>query len=173
MTARNRVMFGEAGRAYVYFTYGSHFMLNIVTGEVGSAAAVLLRGAEPVLGLEALVRMRRRGRRAAPPPPGLDGTETDPRLVRWLLAGPARLAAALGVDARDYGLPMLGAPVWPPPPGRVFRLAHGLPPPPGAVRVGPRIGLRQGADLPLRFYLEASAGVSRTPPEPPSPLAGA
>lgn len=165
-TPRNRVMFGEAGRAYVYFTYGNHFMLNVVAGGEGQAAAVLLRGAEPVVGLEAMARLRSAGRRPARPPVRGDADAPARAYVRWLLGGPARLAAALGVDRRDYGLDMVGPAAWPPPEGRAFRLAVGIPPPPEDVRVGERIGLRRGGDLPLRFYVAGSAGVSPGRPGP-------
>ncbi len=165
-TPRNQVMFGEAGRAYVYFTYGNHFMLNVVAGHAGRAAAVLLRGAEPVAGIDAMARLRAGMRRPARAPVRGEGGEASPAYVRWLCAGPARLAAALGVDGRDYGLDMVGASALPPPPGRSFRLAAGTPPPPEDVRVGPRIGLSRGADLPWRFYVAGSPGVSPARPGP-------
>ena len=79
-TKRTAVMFGPAGRAYVYFIYGMHQMLNIVSAppKEGDAAAVLLRAAEP-----------------------LDGWEVD-------LTGPGRLAKALHITAADNGLPVFG-----------------------------------------------------------------
>jgi DNA-3-methyladenine glycosylase len=166
-TPRNHVMFGDAGRAYVYFTYGNHFMLNVVAGTAGRAAAVLLRGAEPLVGIEAMAALRSAGRRPARAPARGEGATPARAYVRWLLAGPARLAAALGVDRRDYGLAMVGGPAWPPPPGRAFRLTRGEPPAPEEVRVTGRIGLRQGGDLPLRFFVSGSAGVSAARPDPP------
>jgi DNA-3-methyladenine glycosylase len=164
-TPRNRVMYGPGGRAYVYFTYGSHWLLNVVTGPQGQAGAVLLRGAEPVAGLEVLAAQRAARSRSTPPP--LSQGEPTPAYVRWLLAGPARLAAALGVDGDDYGLPMVGsqAPPWPaPPPGRGFLLVAGSPPREEEVQVSGRIGLRHGAHLPFRFYLPSSPGVSPARP---------
>ena len=77
-TKRTEVMFGPAGRAYVYFIYGMHQMFNVVAGQTGDAEAVLLRAAEP-----------------------LDGWETD-------LTGPGRLARAFGVTAADNGMDLTG-----------------------------------------------------------------
>jgi DNA-3-methyladenine glycosylase len=77
-TRRTEVMFGPAGRAYVYFIYGMHQMLNVVAGETGGAHAVLLRAAEP-----------------------LDGWEVD-------LTGPGRLARAFRVTAADNGIDLCG-----------------------------------------------------------------
>lgn len=79
-TPRNRVLYGPPGTAYVYFTYGMHWLLNVVTEREGYPAAVLLRAIEPDLGLEHLLRAR----------PGRRQTE--------LTSGPARLTLSLGID---------------------------------------------------------------------------
>lgn len=80
LTRRNRAMWGPPGRAYMYLCYGIHHMLNLVTGPPGQGAAVLVRAAEPVEGLE-IVR-ERRGGRSGP----------------VLLTGPGKLAQALDLD---------------------------------------------------------------------------
>ncbi|MHB8858777.1 MAG: DNA-3-methyladenine glycosylase [Thermoleophilia bacterium] len=89
MTERNRVMFGPPGRAYVYFTYGMHHLLNIVCEEEGEPAGVLLRALEPTDGVE---EMRRR--------------RAPVHSLHGLTNGPGKLAEALGVDLRHYGLPV-------------------------------------------------------------------
>lgn len=126
-TPRNDVMFGRAGRAYVYFSYGVHWMLNVVAGPEGEAGAVLVRAAEPLQGVDEM-RMYR---------PGVSRIEA-------LLSGPGKLAAAFEIRAGDNGKDLLR-------PGSELRLLAG--PPPVAVVVGTRIGLSpgKGEDLPLRF----------------------
>jgi len=116
-TARNASMFEAGGCIYVYFTYGMHHCLNIVTGPAGVSRAVLLRGGEVVEGLE-----QARGRRPA--------ARTDRDLAR----GPARLCAALGLDRSDDGA-LLGGPG--------SRISLTLPqqaPDAGRIRRGPRTG---------------------------------
>src|SRR5256885_3634606 len=90
LTARNRVMFGRPGLAYVYFNYGCHWMLNVVCHEEGRAAAVLLRAAEPISGLETFRELRPKAKRDAD-----------------LLSGPGKLCAAFGVTGKDYGIDLL------------------------------------------------------------------
>lgn len=87
-TARNAPMWGPPGHAYVYLCYGLHHMLNFVTGPEGHAAAVLIRGAEPIIGHD-VIRARRGGREG---PGSLDG--------------PGKLAEALGLTVAHTGLPL-------------------------------------------------------------------
>ena len=135
-TPRTQVMFGPAGRAYVYFTYGMHWCTNVVTGPDGEASAVLLRAGEVVEGLAA-ARARRPGMRD-----------------RDLCRGPARLCKALGISGEHSGVDLLDplAPV---------RLLPGPPVDPGRVRTGPRVGVAgDGAGTPWRFWIEDEATVS-------------
>jgi DNA-3-methyladenine glycosylase len=88
-TPRNSVMYGPAGHAYVYFTYGLHWCLNVVTGAVGFPAAVLIRAIQPVEGLEEIAL--RRGR----------------FLRRQWCNGPAKLCQALAIDGSCNGIPLL------------------------------------------------------------------
>ena len=131
-TARNGVMFGPAGYAYVYRSYGVHWCLNLVCGDVGTASAVLVRALEPRYGIE---RMRERR--------GLD----SPRL---LCSGPGRLCQALGVTGGHDGLPLDEPP---------FSL-HPRSTDPAVVR-GVRVGISRAADLPWRYGLAGSPFVSR------------
>ena len=110
-TARNAVMFGPAGRLYVYFTYGMHHCCNVSCGPAGRASAVLLRAGEVVVGHE-IARQRRPGVR-------------DRQLAR----GPALLCRTLGIDLSDNGLDLstaveLGPPVAEPATGPRVGLRH-------------------------------------------------
>ena len=141
-TPRTEVMFGPPGRAYVYFTYGMHWCLNVVTSPDGTASAVLLRAGEVVAGLQQ-ARARRPG-------------ATDRDLCR----GPARLTRALAVDGACGGLDLLD-------PASPLRLD--LPAPPGGpVRSGPRVGVAgAGAPTPWRYWLDGEASVSAYRPAAP------
>lgn len=134
-TARNEVLFGRPGRAYVYLSYGIHSLLNAVAEPEGSAAAVLIRALEPIEGIE-LMRERRGG-------VGLE----------QLCSGPGKLTQALGV-----GLELNGAPLDAPP----FELRprdgtwNGT-----EVVTSTRIGITKAAELPWRYCAAGSRFVSR------------
>lgn len=87
-TPRNAPMWGPGGHAYVYFCYGVHWMLNLVTGPEGEGAAILIRGCEVVAGLD-IVRVRRGGRRD-----------------KHLVSGPGKVGQALGVNGGLSGHPL-------------------------------------------------------------------
>ena len=131
-TPRNASMFGPAGHAYVYRSYGVHWCLNFVTGEEGRASAVLLRALEPTRGLE-IMRARR----------GLE----DPRL---LCAGPGRLCQALGVAREHDGLALDE------PPFELHRPEGEV-----DIATAPRVGITRAAELPWRYTLAGSRYVSR------------
>jgi len=141
-TPRNSIMFERPGLAYVYFTYGNHWMLNVVAHEEGSGAAVLVRAAEPLSGLSLMRKRRPKARHD------------------WdLLSGPGKLAAAFGITGKDYGTDLLDA-------GASLHLEAGALP--TSTLVGKRIGLAvgRGDEIPWRFVDgEALRFVSR--PHPP------
>jgi DNA-3-methyladenine glycosylase len=113
-TARNAPMWGPAGRAYLYFCYGMHWMLNVVTGSEGDPSAVLIRGAEVVAGLDTVLSRRK----AAKPTP-------------LLCAGPGKVAQALGLDRSFDGHDLLA-------PGGLELLPGA---PPRLILAGPRLGI--------------------------------
>ncbi|MDI6712736.1 MAG: DNA-3-methyladenine glycosylase [Anaerosomatales bacterium] len=137
ITKRNAVMYGPPGCAYVYFTYGNHHMLNLVTEPDGVAGAVLVRAIEPVFGIEAM-RLRRDGK---------EGPE--------LTNGPGKVASALGVTLEHNGARL--SPAGP-------LCCYDAPPPPEPVRTSGRIGLSEGHDAELRFFLEGNPFVSKARP---------
>lgn len=131
---RNASMYLEGGHAYVYFTYGMHWCLNAVTETKDFPAAVLIRALEPLAGLD-VMRERR-------------GEVSD----RHLCAGPARLCEALGVTGALNGVSLQRG---------VLRIVEGKKPRAREIVTGPRIGITQAMDWPLRFYLDGSPWVSR------------
>jgi DNA-3-methyladenine glycosylase len=129
-TPRNAVMFGPAGRLYVYLSYGIHACANVVTGSDGDGQAVLLRAVAPIAGLD-VIRSRRSG-----------------RLDRDLANGPGKLCQALGLTLSDNGANLSDSGVDASSPIRIFD--DGTPPPPDPM-VGPRIGITKAVDTPWRF----------------------
>lgn len=139
-TRRNAVMFGPVGHAYVYFTYGMHWMLNATAYRNGPAGAVLLRAAEPVSGVQTM-RERRGGR-------------PDHQLTN----GPAKLCQALAVTGDLDGTDLCD------PNGPLF-IALGEPVPEGDIGTGRRIGVNYAEDTwrnrHFRFWVRENPFVSR------------
>jgi len=141
ITDRNRVMFGEAGHAYVYFIYGMYFCMNVTCEPEGMAGCILIRALEPLLGLEAMARNRKLPS-AAPP--------------RKLTGGPGLLCQALDITRPAHnGLDLLSEKS--PLQLRDDRFHCTAP------EVTARIGIRHGAELPLRFSIPGNHCVSRIP----------
>ena len=139
-TARTEIMFGPAGFAYVYFTYGVHWMFNVVTGQPDQANAVLIRALEPIEGLE-FMREQRGGR----PLPELTN-------------GPAKLAQALAIDKNHNGLNLCG-------PGGVIWIESAPDLPSDRISIGPRIGLGKTPEpwfsMPWRYWITNNSFVSK------------
>lgn len=138
-TARNEAMFGEPGNAYVYRIYGVHWCLNVVTDRSGYPAAVLVRAAEPLAGLD-VMRARR-------------STVRPVRSDRDLASGPGKLAQAFGISGAQDHHPLEEPPLL---------IVRGRPVAPRNVVAAPRIGISRAHDWPLRFYERGNIHVSRS-----------
>lgn len=133
-TARTQVMFGPAGYAYVYFTYGRHYCFNIVAGESGVGEAVLIRALEPIHGLDIMKQQR--------------GREN----IKDLCNGPAKLVQAMSITKADYGKPLFEGSLFIKSRDEATKLT---------IRSGPRIGIKKAVDKPWRFWLDGSEFTSR------------
>jgi len=133
-TARNAVMFGPAGHAYVYFTYGMHHCLNVTAERPGQPGAVLLRALEPLAGIDV---MRARGDRGP---------------VARLLSGPGKIGRAFGLTLADNGRDFTRGPLG---------ISGGVPVADRQVAISRRIGISRAVELPYRFGVIGSASVSR------------
>jgi DNA-3-methyladenine glycosylase len=136
-TPRNRVMFGEAGRAYVYFSYGFHHCLNVKTERKGVAGAILIRALEPLNGIELMKKNR--------------GKEE----VRELTNGPGKLTQALKIDRRLNGEDLVRS--------EELFLARGKVTD-FEIRDSSRIGIDRGLEFRWRYFIGGNQFVSRTKP---------
>lgn len=132
-TQRTKVMFGPAGHLYVYFTYGMHYCGNIVVGDRGHGAGVLLRAVEPLDGAEKVLAWRR----------NKSGVQ--------ITNGPAKLCQALGIDMKLSGHDLRKAPL---------QLVVQPPLPAGQIVTTTRVGITYGKDVPWRFYIKDNPYVS-------------
>jgi DNA-3-methyladenine glycosylase len=141
-TRRNAALFGRAGRAYVYRIHRSH-CFNVVTGPEGRGEGVLVRAVEPLEGIDAMTRARRRATVGSAAPRGAALTN-----------GPGKLCQALGIDLALDGADLLDGHTS----SRVYLLARAIEP---RIGVSVRIGISQAREKRLRFYVEANPYVSR------------
>ncbi len=137
LTPRTRVLFGPGGHAYVYLIYGMHECLNVVTEPSGVPGCVLIRALEPITGMDAMQRRR---------------PAVKPAL---LCAGPGNLTRAMGISRRNYGADLAAS-------AGQLTIRPG-PPVLEATGATARVGIRQGIDWPLRFYLAENRAVTRHP----------
>ena len=133
MTPRNRIMFGEPGHAYVYFTYGMYYCLNVITERKGVPAAVLIRALEPIEGIEI---MRRRRKKEKP---------------EDLTSGPGKLCQAMGINKTLNGADLIGQTIYVEDRGEKA----------GKIVSTNRIGIDEGKEKKWRFYLKDNRYISR------------
>ncbi len=143
ITPRTAVMFDEPGHAYVYFTYGAHWMLNVVTERVGFPAAVLIRAIRPIEGVEVMLERR-------------NGRDTF---------GPGKLCQAMGITKSENGVDLTetSGSLW---------IEAGAKVPNSAVTKGPRVGLNNTPEpwlsKPWRFLVKGHVIASRFSLAPPA-----
>jgi DNA-3-methyladenine glycosylase len=138
-TARNAVLFGPPGHAYVYFIYGNHYCLNVSCFPDGIPGGILFRALEPINGIEEMFALRGI-------PAGSD--------LRRLTSGPGRLAAAFGITReRDNGKDLTNAK------SDLYIADDGAPPP--EVLITKRIGIKKAVDMPLRYIVAGNRFVSK------------
>lgn len=133
-SARNAAMFGPAGHAYIYFTYGMHWCFNVTAGKEGEGAGVLIRAAEPLEGIETMRQLR--------------SNVPDAQLTN----GPAKLAQALAIDKSLYGHDVSLPPL---------RVVNAGTIPVQDITTATRIGISQAVHELWRFYITDSPNVSR------------
>lgn len=137
-TARNAVLFGPPGVAYVYFIYGNHYCLNVSCLPEGTPGGILFRALEPIAGMREMSKLR-----------GIP-QDSDPRR---LTSGPGRMAAAFGITReRDNGKDLANAE------SDLYIGADGSPPP--RVLITRRIGITKAADMPLRYVVRENRFLS-------------
>lgn len=138
LTNRNKIMFEEGGKAYVYLIYGIHYLFNIVTNQSNMADAILIRAIEPVAGLDTMMQRRRKNS------------------MKRLTSGPGILSEAMGIDKSFYGEDLTGNRVW----------LEYAPENPEKIQIikTTRIGVDYAGDdakLPWRFYIKDNPWISK------------
>lgn len=142
-TSRNRVMFGPPGHAYIYFIYGMYHCFNVVTAPPGKGEAVLIRSLEPVEGLE-LMQKRRLSHRQR---------KHQHISEKELCNGPGKLVIAMGIHRSLNGVNLERGDLRLQFPKEYFQFK---------IKTTTRIGIREGAELPLRFYIRDNPYISKT-----------
>jgi DNA-3-methyladenine glycosylase len=143
-TARNAVLWGPPGHAYIYFIYGVHYCLNISCLPAGEAGCLLVRALEPVAGIREMAKARE-----------LDDLDlTSERDLRKLASGPGKLAEALGITRpRDNGKDMVSADSDLQVMDDGYKVEE--------VAITPRIGITKSAEMPLRYLIAGNIFISK------------
>lgn len=139
-TKRNSVMFDKGGILYVYFTYGVHHCCNVVTGKQNESCAVLIRGIEPICGLDHMA-LNRFGK----------STLAEKEYLN-LTSGPGKICNAFAIKRKDNGTDLVGNSIF---------IIEGIKPGKNKIVTSTRIGIKKSADLPWRFYIKDNQFVSR------------
>jgi DNA-3-methyladenine glycosylase len=139
ITERNKIMFGEAGFSYVYFTYGMHYCMNVVTGFSGIGEAILFRALEPVSGTKEMFRRRKKAK-----------TDKD------LLSGPAKLCQAFNIERAQNGIDLITS-------DELF-LTYGKLTKHEKIGVTTRVGITVGIEKEWRFFIQDNPFVSQGKP---------
>ncbi|MDH5718451.1 MAG: DNA-3-methyladenine glycosylase [Spirochaetia bacterium] len=134
-TKRNEVMFGPPAHLYVYFTYGMHYCLNVVTEKEGTAAAVLIRAIEPLQGVEVMRKLR-----------------GEKIILKNLANGPAKLCQAMDINKKTNGVSLLEKEIF---------IADNKSRKKFDIVKTTRIGISKGQSLPWRFYIKGNEFVSK------------
>jgi len=132
ITKRNQIMFLKPGTCYVYFTYGNHWMLNVVTEKKGVPGATLIRAVEPLEGIK--IMKRRRGIKN----------------INNLTNGPGKLTKAFGINKKHNGLDTVK--------DEIFIENYREKP---RIHTTTRVGIKMGKNMPLRFYIKGNKFISR------------
>ncbi len=133
-TTRNQIMFRKPGTLYVYFSYGCHYLLNIVSEPENSAGAVLIRAMEPIEGIPFMQKQR--------------GTT----ILTNLMSGPGKLAQALAIDSGCNGKELFG---------HEFFLENAPPLPPEMIGTSTRVGISRSRELPWRKFIRNNPNISK------------
>ena len=134
-TPRNEILFEDGGFSYVYFTYGMYYCFNVSTNEEGLAEAVLIRGLEPVAGIDIMRELRPKAKRE-----------------RDLTNGPGKLCQAFGIDRKDNAIDLISS-------DELF-ITRGTVPSTEQIGVSTRIGINVAVEYPWRFFIHGNSYVS-------------
>lgn len=141
-SSRNQAMFGPAGKAYIYFIYGMYHCFNVVTRPEGKGEAVLIRALEPIVGIEWMQKRRQKK----------SGKKIS---LQNLCNGPAKLVIAMGIHPKQNHLNLLTSELRLLPRNYFWKSSQ------FSIVVDKRIGIRKGAELPYRFYIEGNIFISK------------
>ncbi|MFA6456040.1 MAG: DNA-3-methyladenine glycosylase [Bacteroidota bacterium] len=147
MTERSKVMFGEGGHLYVYFTYGMHHCANVVTQNEGRGEAVLLRAVEPIDGIDVMMKNRNVRNENKD-----DRHLVDAGHLKNLTNGPAKLAQAFGLTRVESGTDLLSNAIY---------FTQGLSVPKSKIISATRIGISVATGKKWRFYLKDNTWISK------------